>query len=45
MDTVESIRLRQHLLQDDGRAARVKAFEAVVKLDWASGVVLATRRA
>ncbi|MBI2203797.1 MAG: class I SAM-dependent methyltransferase [Candidatus Rokubacteria bacterium] len=46
--------LRQHLLQDDGRAARVKAFEAkmlgltdfaVVKLDWASGVVLATRRA
>jgi predicted O-methyltransferase YrrM len=44
--------LRQHLLQEEGRAPRVKAFEArmlaltdfaVVKLDWASGVVLATR--
>jgi len=46
--------LRPHLLQEDGRAPRVRAFEeaimarddlAAVKLDWSSGVVLATRRA
>lgn len=45
--------LHPHLLQEDGRFARVKAFEAkmlaladfaVVKLDWSSGVILATRR-
>ena len=45
--------LRQHLLQEDGRAARMRAFEAalqgredfaVVKLDWSSGVILGTRR-
>ena len=46
--------LRQHLLQDDGRAERMRAFEramaarpelAMVRLDWSSGVILATRRA
>jgi predicted O-methyltransferase YrrM len=45
--------LRQHLLQDNGRAERMRAFEAalqarpdfaVVKLDWSSGVILAARR-
>lgn len=45
--------LRPHLLQEDGRAERVRAFEetimarddlAVVKLDWSSGVVLAALR-
>jgi predicted O-methyltransferase YrrM len=45
--------LRQHLLQENGRAARMRAFEAalqarpdfaVVKLDWSSGVILAARR-
>jgi predicted O-methyltransferase YrrM len=45
--------LRQHLLQEDGRAERMRAFEAalqartdfaVVKLDWSSGVILAARR-
>ena len=45
--------LRPHLLQEDERAQRVRTFEetitarddlAVVKLDWSSGVVLATRR-
>ena len=45
--------LRQHLLQDNGRAVRMRAFEAalqgrpdfaVVKLDWSSGVILAARR-
>jgi predicted O-methyltransferase YrrM len=46
--------LRPHLLQDDGRAVRVRQFEeaimahpdlAAVRLDWSSGIVLATRRA
>jgi predicted O-methyltransferase YrrM len=45
--------LHPHLLQEEGRFARVKAFEAkmlaltdfaVVKLDWSSGVILVTRR-
>ena len=45
--------LRPHLLQEDGRARRVRAFEeeirarpdlAVVRLDWSSGVVVAARR-
>jgi hypothetical protein len=44
---------RQALLQEDGRAERIRAFEAalqarpdfaVVKLDWSSGVILAARR-
>ena len=46
--------LHPHLLQEDGRYERVQAFEArmlaltdfaVVKLEWSSGVILATRRA
>lgn len=45
--------LRQHLMQENGRAERMRAFEAalqarpdfaVVKLDWSSGVILAARR-
>ena len=45
--------LRQHLMQDNGRAERMRAFEAalqarpdfaVVKLDWSSGVILGARR-
>ncbi len=45
--------LHPHMLQPDGRFARVKAFEAkmlaltdfaVVKLAWSSGIIIATRR-
>ncbi len=45
--------LRQHLLQEDGRAETMRAFErnlaarpdlAVVRLDWSSGIILAARR-